>query len=68
MWYTDAIGRRGKNPGSLSKRYRVVFGIGDGIFWEKDRSLNFQRDIPLTDVKAYLKENSSVVESLDLTI
>ncbi|KAF2110727.1 isoflavone reductase [Lophiotrema nucula] len=44
-----------KDPGDLIKKYRLVFAR-DGVFWEKERTVNYQLKIPMLDVETYAKE------------
>lgn len=46
-----------ENPDDLFARYRVVFGKGVGVSWDMEQTLNRQRNIPLADVEAFVKEN-----------
>lgn len=65
LWDTPMLSRElSEDAGNLWKRYRVVFGIGNGVYWEKEKSINFQRHIPLTTVGSYLRENAIQIESL----
>ena len=36
-------------------KYRDTFAQGRGVSWEKEQTVNHQRAIPMTDVKAYLQ-------------
>lgn len=37
-------------------KYRDTFAQGRGVSWEMEQTVNYQRGIPMTDVKAYLEE------------
>lgn len=39
------------------KRYRVVFGEGKGVSWDKERSFNVERGLQVQDVRGWLAEN-----------
>lgn len=42
------------HPDDAMARYRLAFGRGDGMWWDKGTSYNAQRGIPTTDVKTWL--------------
>ncbi|KAF2737028.1 NAD(P)-binding protein [Polyplosphaeria fusca] len=44
-----------KTPEDPIKKYRVVFAR-NGVFWEKERTVNYQLKIPTLDVETYAKE------------
>lgn len=50
-----------ENPDDLFARYRVVFGRGVGVSWDMEQTLNRQRNIPLADVEAFVKENKDII-------
>ena len=52
-------------PDNLWVQYQNIFAKGVGVSWPQDKTLNYQRKIVLTGVKAYLEENKkSFQESL----
>jgi len=42
------------NPADGMARYRLAFGRGDGMWWDKSTTYNAQRAIPTTDVRTWL--------------
>jgi ribosomal protein S18 acetylase RimI-like enzyme len=46
-----------ENPEDLMVKYQNAFGAGVGVSWEMERTLNHQRGIKLTDLRAYVEEN-----------
>lgn len=43
-----------EHPGDGMARYRLAFGRGDGMWWDKATTYNAQRGIPTTDVRTWL--------------
>ena len=43
------------NPGDTMARYRLAFGRGDGMWWDKAATYNAQRAIPTTDIRTWLQ-------------
>lgn len=43
------------NPGDTMARYRLAFGRGDGMWWDKAATYNAQRAIPTTGITAWLQ-------------
>lgn len=41
--------------GNALVKYRDTFSQGRGVSWEMERTVNYQRGIPMTDVEAYLE-------------
>lgn len=41
-------------PDDAMARYRLAFGRGDGMWWDKATTYNLQRAIPTTDVRTWL--------------
>lgn len=54
--------RLSANPNNLWYKYQCIFGDGKGISWDMEKTLNGQRDIPMTTVRAYVKENIAKAE------
>lgn len=54
--------RLAQNPSNLWYKYQCIFGDGKGISWDMEKTLNGQRDIPMTTVRAYVKENVANTE------
>jgi hypothetical protein len=44
-----------ENGDDAMVKYRDTFAQGRGVSWEKEQTVNHQRAIPMTDVKAYLQ-------------
>lgn len=45
------------NPDDTMARYRLAFGRGDGMWWDKAATYNAQRAIPTTDIRTWLQSN-----------
>lgn len=41
------------HPGDTMARYRMAFGLGDGMSWEKAGTYNAQRAMPTTDIRTW---------------
>ncbi|KAJ9134416.1 NAD(P)-binding protein [Pleurostoma richardsiae] len=46
-----------EDPGNIWLKYRNVFADGVGVAWDKEKMLNYQRNIPLTGLEKYIEEN-----------
>lgn len=46
-----------KDSDDSIKKYRVVFAEGKGVSWEVDKTFNAQREIEVTDVARWTREN-----------
>ncbi len=53
-----------KEPENIWVQYQNIFGDGTGISWDHEKTLNAQRGISLTSVKAYIREKQGVAEQL----
>ncbi|KAK4457302.1 isoflavone reductase-like protein P3 [Cladorrhinum samala] len=54
----DEIRRRlERNSGDKMVRYQSIFGEGVGVWWEKEKTLNYRLGIPLRGVREWLVEN-----------
>jgi len=49
-------GKQETNPDDLWTKYQIVFAEGTGVSWDKEKTLNYQRHIQLTDVASYVKQ------------
>ncbi|KAK4163037.1 hypothetical protein QBC43DRAFT_301524 [Cladorrhinum sp. PSN259] len=49
--------RLAKEPDDRMFKYQGVFGEGVGVWWEKERMLNYRLGIPLKGVREWLVEN-----------
>ncbi|KAF2468452.1 NAD(P)-binding protein [Lindgomyces ingoldianus] len=45
-----------KDPENLIKKYRVVFA-GEGVWWDKEITVNYKLGMPLTGVEMYAKQH-----------
>lgn len=43
-------------PDDTMRRYRAVFALGRGMWWDKERTFNAERGIAVTDAKAWLHD------------
>lgn len=46
------------NPDDTMARYRLAFGRGDGMWWDKADTYNAQHGIPTTDIRSWLSRRS----------
>lgn len=46
---------RAANPADGMAAYRIAFARGDGMWWEKEKTYNAARGIPMVDVAAWLR-------------
>jgi hypothetical protein len=44
-----------EHPGDGMARYRLAFGRGDGMWWDKAATWNAQRGMPTTDIATWLR-------------
>lgn len=42
-------------PEDTMIRYRTAFALGDGMWWEKEKTYNAQKGLPTIDVETYLR-------------
>ena len=49
-----------KDPKDQTKRYRVFFGEGNGVSWDKEKTINAERNIESTGVEQWLREKLSM--------
>lgn len=54
--------RLAANQSNLWYKYQCIFGDGKGISWDMEKTLNAQRNIPMTNVRTYVKENIANAE------
>ncbi|KAG6355154.1 hypothetical protein INS49_004235 [Diaporthe citri] len=54
--------RLAANPSNLWYKYQCIFGDGKGISWDIAKTLNGQRDISMTTVRDYIKEEFVTVK------
>lgn len=56
LWDKNELGRQlAADGGSALVKYRDTFAQGRGVSWDKEQTVNHQRGIPMTDVRAYLE-------------
>ncbi len=46
---------RAANPDDGMAAYRIAFARGDGMWWDKEKTYNAARGIPMVDVEAWLR-------------
>ena len=44
-------------PDDTMRRYRAVFAIGRGMWWDKDKTFNARREIDVTDAAGWLRSH-----------
>ncbi|KAL9070880.1 MAG: hypothetical protein Q9157_005656, partial [Trypethelium eluteriae] len=49
-------GELAKDPGDEMKKYRIVFGEGVGVAWDKETTFNAERGIETTGIREYAKK------------
>ncbi|KAL0260246.1 hypothetical protein SLS55_003931 [Diplodia seriata] len=49
-----------KDPKDQTKRYRVFFGEGNGVSWDKEKTIHAERNIESTGVEQWLREKLSM--------
>lgn len=49
-----------KNPEDQTKKYRVLFGEGKGVAWDKEKTINAERNIESMGVEQWLREKLSM--------
>lgn len=55
LWDGEALRKQMEEDPNPMVKYRDTFGQGIGVAWEMERTLNYQRGMAMTDVKAFLK-------------
>ncbi|KAK7408810.1 hypothetical protein QQX98_008996 [Neonectria punicea] len=55
LWDADELRRQMDEDANTMVKYRDTFAQGRGVAWDKEKTVNFQRGIPMTDVKTYLE-------------
>ena len=51
----DLIADLAQSPDDVMRRYRAVFAIGRGMWWDKNATFNARRGIPVTDAASWLQ-------------
>jgi hypothetical protein len=54
LWDLDALKQQLENDGSSIIKYRETFAQGRGVAWDKEKTVNHERGIPMTNVQMYL--------------
>ncbi|OJD29187.1 2 hydroxyisoflavone reductase [Diplodia corticola] len=49
-----------RDPKDQTKRYRVFFGEGNGVAWDKEKTINAERNIDSMGVEQWLREKLSM--------
>lgn len=55
LWDLDTLKKQVEEDQTLAK-YRATFGAGKGVAWEKAKTINEKRGIPMTGLREYLQE------------
>lgn len=50
----DLSAELSQSPDDIMLRYRAVFAIGRGMWWNKDKTFNVRRGFAVTDAKSWL--------------
>ncbi|KEY72461.1 hypothetical protein S7711_05136 [Stachybotrys chartarum IBT 7711] len=56
LWDQHTLRQQMKEDPSTMVKYRDTFAQGRGVAWSMDKTINHQRGIAMTDLRAYLKE------------
>ena len=51
----DLMADLAQSPDDVMLRYRAVFAIGRGMWWDKDATFSARRGIPVTDAASWLQ-------------
>lgn len=62
LWDLDALKKQMEEDPNVMVKYRDTFAQGRGVAWDKDQTVNVQRGIEMTDVKAYLEASELKLE------
>jgi len=46
-----------EQPDDLMLKYQNAFAAGVGVSWEKEKTVNYQRGIKITDLRKFVGEN-----------
>lgn len=63
LWDLEELRRQMDEDPNMMVKYRSVFARGVGVAWDMENTVNHQRGIKVTDVKAYLQELDAKQES-----
>jgi hypothetical protein len=55
LWDAAVLRSQMEDDANTMVKYRDTFSRGKGVAWEKEKTVNHQRAIPMTDVQAYLE-------------
>ncbi|KAH6898130.1 hypothetical protein B0T10DRAFT_453471 [Thelonectria olida] len=56
LWDLDVLKRQMEEDPNTMVKYRDTFAQGRGVAWDKEKTVNAQRGIEVTDVKTYLRD------------
>lgn len=57
LWDLDTLRRQMDEDPNTMVKYRNTFAQGRGVAWDMDITVNHQRGIPMTNLKAYMEKN-----------
>ena len=55
LWDGEALRKQLEDDPNPMVKYRDTFGQGIGVAWEREKTVNYQRGMAMTDIKAYLE-------------
>lgn len=55
LWDGEALKRQMEEDANTLVKYRDTFAQGRGVAWDNERTVNYQRGIPVTDVNVFLE-------------
>ncbi|KAI9166553.1 Phenylcoumaran benzylic ether reductase 1 [Paramyrothecium foliicola] len=56
LWDLQVLKKQMEEDPNTMVKYRDTFAQGKGVAWDKERTVNHQRGLSMTDVKAYLEK------------
>lgn len=55
LWDKEALRKQMDDDANALVKYRDTFAQGRGVAWDKEKTVNYQRGIPMTSVKDYIE-------------
>lgn len=60
LWDQETLKKQIEEDPNTMTKYRETFAQGRGVAWNKDKTVNVERGIEMTDIKKYLEEMEDV--------
>ncbi|TQV94508.1 NmrA family protein [Cordyceps javanica] len=65
LWTLDALARQlREEPSSVMVKYRETFAHGVGVAWGLEETVNYERNMSMTDAKTYLRQVVDIIQLL----